>query len=119
MSPEPTGSETATMTIGIELVASFAASLKGSGRVPEETYPVNLPRLLRARRERPRSCCAADERDERAALHSITSSARTSMIAGTGMPSAFAVFWLITSSNLVGCSTGKSAGLAPLTILST
>jgi hypothetical protein len=30
------------------------------------------------------------------------------------MPSAFAVFKLITSSNLVGCSTGRSAGLAPL-----
>jgi hypothetical protein len=28
--------------------------------------------------------------------------------------SALAVFTLITSSNLVGCSTGRSAGLAPL-----
>ena len=28
-------------------------------------------------------------------------------------PSAFAVFRLITSSNFVGCSTGKSAGFAP------
>ena len=35
------------------------------------------------------------------------------------MPSAFAVFRLITSSNLVGCSTGRSAGFAPLKILST
>jgi hypothetical protein len=26
---------------------------------------------------------------------------------------------LMTSSNLVGCSTGRSAGLAPLRILST
>jgi hypothetical protein len=33
-------------------------------------------------------------------------------------PSAFAVFMLITSSNLVACSTGKSAGLAPFSILS-
>jgi hypothetical protein len=32
--------------------------------------------LLRARRERPRSRRAAEERDERAPLHSITSSAR-------------------------------------------
>jgi hypothetical protein len=29
-----------------------------------------------------------------------------------------AVFRLITSSNLVGCSTGRSAGFAPLRILS-
>src|SRR6266487_1205899 len=29
----------------------------------------------------------------------------------------FAVFRLMTSSNFVGCSTGKSAGLAPLNIL--
>jgi hypothetical protein len=33
------------------------------------------PRLLRARRERP-SCRAAEQRDERAPLHSITSSAK-------------------------------------------
>jgi hypothetical protein len=32
--------------------------------------------LLRARRERPRGCGAADERDEVAAPHSITSSAQ-------------------------------------------
>ena len=31
---------------------------------------------------------------------------------------ALAVLRLITSSNLVGCSTGSSAGLAPLKILS-
>jgi hypothetical protein len=29
-------------------------------------------------------------------------------------PSALAVFRLMTSSNLVGCSTGRSPGLAPL-----
>ena len=34
-------------------------------------------------------------------------------------PSSFAVFKLMTSSNLVGCSTGSSEGLAPLRILST
>src|SRR5262249_54438189 len=49
------------------------------------------PRLRRARRERP--CCrrAADERDELAALHSITSSARASTVGGTSRPSALAV----------------------------
>jgi hypothetical protein len=33
-------------------------------------------RLLRPRRERPRGCRAAEQRDEFAAFHSITSSAR-------------------------------------------
>jgi hypothetical protein len=37
-------------------------------------------RLLRPRRERPRHRCAADERDELAAFHSITSSARASRV---------------------------------------
>jgi hypothetical protein len=34
-------------------------------------------------------------------------------------PSVWAVFRLMTSSKVVGCSTGSSAGLAPLRILST
>ena len=34
-------------------------------------------------------------------------------------PRALTVFMLITISNFVGCSTGRSAGLAPLRILST
>ena len=33
-------------------------------------------------------------------------------------PRASAVFRLITSSNVVGCSTGRSAGFAPFRILS-
>src|SRR5262252_974720 len=67
---------------------------------------------LRARRQRP--CCsrAADKRDELAAVHSITSSAVESSVAGTVRPSALAVLRLITNSNLVGCTTGKSPGLA-------
>src|SRR5215470_11040187 len=73
--------------------------------------------LLRARRERPSG--RTDERDERApSYHSITSSARASTVVGMSMPSALAVLRLITSSNLVGCSTGRSAG-SPFRILST
>jgi len=74
--------------------------------------------LLRVRRNRPRSSRATEQRDEVPPFHSITSSARPSMVAGTVMPSAFAVLRLITSSNLVGCSTGRSLGLAPFRILS-
>jgi hypothetical protein len=48
--------------------------------------------------------------------YSITSSAVASSDGGTGRPSVLAVLRLITSSNLVGCKTGRSAGLAPLRI---
>jgi hypothetical protein len=46
--------------------------------------------------------------------HSMTSSARASNDGGTVMPSAFAVFRLITSSYLVGTCTGRSPGFSPL-----
>ena len=49
-------------------------------------------------------------------LYSITSSALVSNVGGTVKPSALAVLRLITRSNFVGCSTGRSAGLAPLRI---
>src|SRR5215472_7070613 len=55
----------------------------------------------------------------RRVAYSITSSAKTSSVGGIVRPSAFAVFALITNSNLIGCSTGRSDGLAPLMILST
>jgi hypothetical protein len=51
--------------------------------------------------------------------HLITLSARTSTFGGIVRPICFAVLRLITSSNFVGCSTGRSAGLAPFRILST
>jgi hypothetical protein len=51
------------------------------------------------------------------AAYSITSSAMASSVGGTLMPSALAVLRLMTNSNLVGCTTGKSAGLSPLRIL--
>ena len=46
--------------------------------------------------------------------YSITSSARASSFAGISRPSALAVVRLMTRSNLVGCSTGRSAGFSPL-----
>ena len=52
-------------------------------------------------------------------FHSITSSARASSIGGTSRPSVLAVLRLMTNSNLVGCSTGRSAGFTPRRILST
>ena len=52
-------------------------------------------------------------------FHSTTRSARSRSDCGIVSPSTFAVFPLMTSSNVVGCSTGRSRGLAPLRILST
>jgi hypothetical protein len=51
--------------------------------------------------------------------HSITSSARAKTIGGIVNPSALAVIRLMTSSTLVLCWIGKSAGLAPLRIFPT
>src|SRR6516164_7377270 len=51
--------------------------------------------------------------------YSMTSSARARTEGGIVSPSALAVLRLTTSLNLVGCCTGRSAGLAPFKILST
>src|SRR5262249_3979521 len=60
--------------------------------------------LLRARCERPCRCRrATDERDEIAASHSITSSARASSVGGTVRSRVLAVLRLMLSANLVGC----------------
>src|SRR5262245_61019312 len=48
-----------------------------------------------------------------ASHHSITSSARVSRVGGISMPSDLAVTRLMTSSNLIGCFTGRSADFAP------
>src|SRR5262249_33974927 len=71
-----------------------------------------LAQLLRPRCQRPCSR-AAEQRDELAPPHSITSSARDIKLSENFTPSALAVLRLITNSNLVGCMTGRSAGLAP------
>src|SRR5262245_30446759 len=64
------------------------------------------------------SRCAISGREQMQQLHrySITSSARASTDGGTSRPSAFAVLRLMTSSTLVDCTTGRSAGFAPLRI---
>src|SRR5499433_3484182 len=52
-------------------------------------------------------------------FHLITLSARYSTVCGIVRPRIFAVFKLMINSNFIGCSTGRSAGLVPLIILST
>src|SRR5436853_2755736 len=65
-------------------------------------------------------CESRESCDQLATIdHWVTSSARSNSDCGIVIPSALAVLRLITSSNLVGCSTGSSPGFAPLKILST
>src|ERR1700732_3911407 len=84
----------------------------------QQTDPPHPAQLLRARRERPRGG-TAENRDELAASHSINSSARRRSGSGIVRPRSWAVVRLMTRSNLVGCSTGRSPGFAPRRILST
>ena len=58
--------------------------------------------------------CPLWVRSGHSAIHSITSSARARSAGGTVRPSSLAVSALITSSNVVDCTTGRSAGFAPL-----
>jgi hypothetical protein len=91
----------------------------GAARSSRSSAQRRHGRLLRTRRQRPRCGHAAEKHDELAAPHSITSSARSRKDSGIDSLRALAVVRSMTSSNLVGCSTGRSAGFAPLRILST
>src|SRR5262249_27521116 len=83
--------------LALDIAAILEATVKSAKtvRVRVRRLAVEKPdhrhrRLLRARRDRPRRR-AAEQRDERATLHSITSSAMVSSPGGTSMPSARAV----------------------------
>src|SRR5262249_30396375 len=90
------------------------------GEAAREYADATHPRgLLRPRRQRPRRSRAAEEGKEGAAMdalahYSMTSVARKWKEGGNSIPSSLAVLRLITKSNLVGCSTGRSAGFSPL-----
>ena len=79
------------------------------GKCVQKHDPPHPRWLLRPRRERPADRRAAEQGDELAPVHSITSSAVICMINGTVRPSVFAVLRLMTSSNLTGWRTGRSA----------
>jgi hypothetical protein len=171
--PDPTGSPTPTMTIGIAVVAFLAASVAcpadvtmtstfsrtssaaRSGNVPVcplrigprwrysspqpsrgRADPAGVPsRSGRERAEKPdavhpsrllrlgASGAARRPREPsshvRRSIYWMSSSARARTAGGIVSPSILAVLRLITSSNLLGCSMGRSAGFAPLRILST
>src|SRR5262249_22836537 len=96
---------------GVDNAPILARIQRPGHEVPD---PGHSRRLLRACREWPRCRRAAEKRDELAPPHSITSSARASTVAGRSRPSALAVLRLMTNSYLEACSTGRSAGLAPV-----
>ena len=62
----------------------------------------------------PDSMHCSKRRASATTIYSITSSAMAMSEGGTVRPSMRAVEALMTSSNLLDCTTGKSAGLAPL-----
>src|SRR5262249_53220483 len=84
--------------------------------VAQEPDNWSLPRLLRARRERPHRRRAAEQCDELATPHSITSSASESKLSEMVTPSDLAVLRLMTNSNFVDWTTGRSAAFAPFRI---
>src|SRR5262249_6922123 len=91
----------------------FGIPLRTAAR--QETDPTHLIGLLRPRCERPRR--RGEKCDELAPRgHSITSSASNWIELGTSIPSALAVCRLMTNSNLVDRTTGRSAGFASLRI---
>src|SRR5262249_32965171 len=85
---------------------------------PDAPHPFAL---LRACRERPRSRCASEQRDELAPFHlrghSMTSSAHSRIEGGSVMPISLAVFRFATRWKCVGRSIGNSATFAPCRIL--
>ena len=92
----------------------------GRGTVVQISDLTNLRRLLSIGNERSNENTPAHDGHERSTVHhSMTWSARSSSEGGIVTPSAFEVLRLMTSSNLVGCWTGRSLGFAPLRILST
>src|SRR5262249_14188131 len=97
---------------------------EGHRKSPLPSAEQSLRAVLSLRRRDRRTAashltCAAEQCDELAPLHSITSSARASSIGGTSRPSALAVLRLMTSSYFVGACTGRSAGFSPFRMRST
>ena len=100
----------------------FFARLE-SGRPSSECQDSNatyLPRLLPLGDERRGEEGTSQGSEEHPPVHhSITWSARCRRDGGMVRPRALAVLRLMTRSNFVGCSMGRSPGRAPLRTLST
>src|SRR5262245_59901284 len=77
---------------------------------PKSGHVVDIPERQVRATLRPEH---VQQRAQQNRVYSITSSARVTSVGGTSIPSAVAVIRLLTRSNLVGCSTGRSPGLEP------
>ena len=95
--PAPAGSTTLTNTIGKVRVAD--------NNGPRTAAP--------ATKMTSGASATIEKRDEFSPGHSMTSSASASRVGGTSRSSVLAVLRLITKSNLVGCTIGRSAGFSP------
>jgi len=93
--------------------------VKGGRAGTEPTDPVHFRRLLRFGDKRRHEDTQGKRDAEHACCHWSTSSAWKSSVGGIVRPRALAALRLMTSSNLMGRSTGRSAGVAPFRILST
>jgi hypothetical protein len=85
----------------------------GSKASPNVRYAFNSDRTCASQRTDAK-CHEATYAVQQIAAYSITSSVMASSPGGKLRPNALAVLRLIASSNLVGCSIGRSVGLAPL-----
>src|SRR5262249_43814573 len=97
------------------LVERAHAAGPGGGRFRAEESDDRCGLLLCAQ-ARGRNGSARPAEEESSPSHSITSSACDSTPARISSPNALAVCRLITNSNLVDCTTGRSEGLAPFRI---
>jgi hypothetical protein len=73
--------------------------------------PISMALTCRVEEPSTASEAAVSNRSKR--CYSITSSAVANNVGGTLRPSIRAVEALMTNSNFVDCTTGRSAGLAP------
>jgi hypothetical protein len=99
-----------TLTAPLRACVRLGGSVGPPGRSP----PTNAPAMMCSLVPLPRPCARAPPH-----TYLITWSAWNRSAGGMVRPSALAALRLMTSSNFAGCSTGRSAGFAPLRILST
>src|ERR1700682_6289717 len=102
------------------MMLSLDTAYRSFGGEVEASSTPTICRLSDSRRHQLWAIAQADARHRLMAQlgepHSITSSAPESRTAGIDMLRALAVLRFMRRLNFVGCSTGKSAGLAPLRI---
>jgi hypothetical protein len=119
----PSGHPSASKSSRSDLIESCSGMQQGRPWVPRKGQIASVMvlhgRLCPRRRPRNEDTAAASGLTHLTAAtthYSMTSSARPSSATGTSTPSALAVLRLITSSTLVTCCTGRSAGFSPFRI---